>query len=213
MLTGVELVKPQEIERKSFEIVSAELGDRSFPIQEGTVIKRVIHTTADFDFADNLYFSPGAVAGALHALQHGTSIITDTKMVAAGVNKPALQKLGIGTSCFIDDHQVAALAKEQGVTRSALSMDKAAALPGEHIFAIGNAPTALLRLHELMKQSSLRPKLIIAVPVGFVNVVEAKELILESGVPCIVARGRKGGSTVAAAICNALLYMALEQNI
>ena len=209
MLTGIELVKPQEIERRSMEIISAEMGAHSFSPWESVIVKRVIHTTADFDFATNMYFSPGAAESALAALQRGIGIISDTNMVAAGVNKPALQRLGSSINCFIADPQVAQLAQQQGVTRSAVSMDMAADLSTKNIFAIGNAPTALLRLLELMEQGKLQPELIIAVPVGFVNVVEAKELIIESGIPCIVARGRKGGSPVAAAICNALLYQAL----
>ena len=209
MLAGIELVKPQEIERRSMEIISAEMGEHSFSALESVVVKRVIHATADFDFATSLFFSPGAAERALATLRRGIGIISDTKMVAAGVNKPALKRLGSSIDCFIDDPQVAELAQQPGVTRSAVSMDKAATLAAQRIFAIGNAPTALLRLLELIEQGRLQPELIIAVPVGFVNVVEAKELIVESSVPCIVARGRKGGSTVAAAICNALLYQAL----
>lgn len=215
MLQGVELVQPQEIERQSFAIITKELAEceRQFAPLESPIVKRVIHTTADFDYASNLLFSPGVVEQALEALRQGTSIVSDTKMVAAGINKSALQKLNASVHCFIDDPQVAAEAKAQGVTRSALSMDRGAALPGRQIFAIGNAPTALFRLHELIKSGKLQPELIIAVPVGFVNVVEAKQLILEAGVPYIIAQGRKGGSTVAAAICNALLYLAVGREV
>lgn len=208
MLEGIKWVEPQSIERQSFAIINAELGERQFPPLQTPIVQRVIHATADFDYADNLVFSPGAVECALQALRQGAGIVTDTKMAAAGINKPALQRLGGSAHCFIDDPQVAAEARERGVTRSALCMDRAASLPGPLIFAVGNAPTALCRLHELIDQGRLRPQLIVAVPVGFVNVVESKQLILQSPTPHIVAQGRKGGSTVAAAICNALLYLA-----
>lgn len=202
----VEQVLPGDIERRSFEIITEELGQRVLKPEHEAIIKRVIHTTADFDYADNLIFSDGAVELALEALRQGAPIVTDTNMGKAGINKTALKKYGNQAYCFMADEDVAAMAKENQTTRATASMDKAAVLGLNGIFAVGNAPTALLRLKELTEQGRLTPRLIIGVPVGFVNVVQAKELILDMKVPYIVARGRKGGSNVAAAICNALLY-------
>ena len=208
----LENVLPGEIEKRSMEILSAELG-RELPADTADVIRRVIHTTADFDYADNLVFTPGVCETAVEALKAGATIVTDTNMACAGVNKAACRKLGVEVRCFMADEDVAAAAKENGTTRATASMDKAAALPGPVIFAIGNAPTALVRLYELMAEGKLSPALIIGVPVGFVNVVQCKELILSGPAPCIVARGRKGGSNVAAAICNALLYRATGRTL
>ena len=202
----LEQVTPMDIERRSFEIIESELPHPHDP-QLAPIIKRVIHTTADFSFADSLCFSPGAVEKALAAIQDGACIVTDTNMGKAGVNKSALAKHGGEVFCFMADEDVRLAAKENGTTRAVASMDKAAALGRPTIFAIGNAPTALIRLYELIKEGKLSPALIIGVPVGFVNVVQSKELIMTTDVPYIVARGRKGGSNVAAAICNALLYL------
>ena len=202
----LEQLKPAQIERRSFEIISQELGERTFdPLQE-PVIKRVIHTTADFDYADTLVFSPGVIGHAHHLPMNGANIVTDTKMAMSGINQAALSKLGAKVYNFILDEDVAEAARQGGTTRSAAAMSKAARLEGETIYAIGNAPTALIRLYELMKQEQYRPGMIIGVPVGFVNVVQAKELILGTDVPSIISRGRKGGSNVAAAIVNALMY-------
>ena len=201
-----DIVKPMEIEKRSFEIITELLGDRKLDPENEPVIKRVIHTTADFDYADNLVFSPGAVAKGVAALKAGCHIVTDTSMAMSGINKTILGKLGGQVHCFIADPDVAEEAKARGITRSAVSMEKAAKLDKPCIFAVGNAPTALIALHELMEAGTVKPALIIGVPVGFVNVVESKELILQDDVPFIVARGRKGGSNVAAAICNAMLY-------
>lgn len=201
----IQKIAPMEIERESFRIITEELGDRVLDPEQAPIIKRVIHTTADFDYADNLYFSENAVQLAKDALKGGATIVTDTQMALAGINKRTLGKLGCEAFCFMSDEDVAKEAKEQGVTRARVSMDKAAGLGDHVIFAIGNAPTALIRLRELI-DAGYRPKLVIGVPVGFVNVVASKELMIETGVPCIVARGRKGGSNVAACIVNALLY-------
>ena len=208
-LHGIEYVKPARIEERSFEIISAELGNRSIAPEHELVVQRVIHTTADFDYVDNLQFSPGAVARGIEALRAGTSIVTDTSMVASGINKRVLGRFGGTVHTFIADPAVAAEAKERSLTRSAVSMDRAAQLQEPLVFAIGNAPTALVRLYELISSGLMTPPaLIVGVPVGFVNVVESKELIMDLDVPFIVARGRKGGSNVAAAIVNALLYQA-----
>lgn len=208
MKRELEHLLPADIERRSFEIISAELEGRGIALLEETapIVKRVIHTTADFDYAESLVFSPGVVETARAALRAGAAVVTDTQMARAGINKTSLARFGGEARCFMSDPDVAAGAKENGTTRAVASMDKASALPGPLLFAVGNAPTALIRLCELVSEGSLRPAAVIGVPVGFVNVVEAKELLLESGVPCIVARGRKGGSNVAAAIVNALLY-------
>lgn len=205
MKVELENVKPEEIERRSFEIISQELG-RELPADTGPIIKRCIHTSADFDYAENLYFSKGAVQLARSAIQKGACIVTDTQMAKAGINKKLLAKYGGEVFCFMSDEDVAAQAKQNGTTRATASMDKAAGLERPLIFAIGNAPTALVRLYELITEGKLRPELVIGVPVGFVNVVQSKDLILRTDVPCIVARGRKGGSNIAACICNALLY-------
>lgn len=202
----LEKVLPQEIEKRSFEIITEEIGDRRLDPMQEPVIKRVIHTTADFDYLDTLMFSARAVELLQKAIREGACIVTDTQMAKAGINKGALAKYGGEVYCFMSDEAVAQEARKNGTTRAVASMDKAALLEKDIIFAIGNAPTALVRLYELMEENRLCPKGIIGVPVGFVNVVEAKELILQAKCPYIVARGRKGGSNVAAAICNALLY-------
>lgn len=203
----LEQIRPMDIERRSFEIITELLGDRKLDPENELVIKRAIHTTADFDYADNLVFSDHAVTKGIEALRAGCDIVTDTQMAKAGINKTILGKLGGQVHCFMSDESVAAEAKQRGVTRAIVSMERAAELPKPCIFAIGNAPTALICIKELMDAGKLNPALIIGVPVGFVNVVESKELIIASDkAPYIVARGRKGGSNVAAAICNAMLY-------
>lgn len=208
---GNLFVKPQEIEKRSFEIIAQELGNRSFPEGTAEVVKRVIHATADFDYAENLKFSTGAAAAAREALQVGATIVTDTNMALAGISKTALGRLGGKAVCFMADADIAAEARARGVTRAVVSMERAAKLEGAVIFAVGNAPTALIRLHELVQAGEAAPALVIGVPVGFVNVVEAKELFLGGETPYIIARGRKGGSNVAAAIVNALLYGLIQR--
>ncbi len=207
----MENVLPADIEKRSFEIITDELEreGRHLLEEQAPIIKRCIHTSADFDYAENLRFSEHAVEKALAAVRSGTSIVTDTQMARAGINKKRLGEFGGQVYCFMSDEDVARAAKENGTTRAAASMDKACALKERLIFAIGNAPTALVRLYELVREGRVRPELIIGVPVGFVNVVQAKELAMTiPDVPYIVAAGRKGGSNIAACICNALLYMA-----
>ena len=204
-------MKPADIEKRSFAIITEELGGRTFPEGVAEVVKRVIHTSADFDYADNLCFSPDAVEKAKAALEAGATIVTDTNMALAGISKPTLAKLGGRAVCLMADEAVAREAKERGVTRATVSMEHAAKLDGPLIFAIGNAPTALIRLHELIGEGAVSPALVIGVPVGFVNVVESKELFLGGDTPYIIARGRKGGSNVAAAIVNALLYQIIKR--
>ena len=199
------ITDPAAIEARSMEIIESEL-KVEIPPENKAVVKRVIHATADFDYAENLAFSPHAVEKALDALRRGCRIVTDTQMARSGINKAAAGKLGCEIDCFMSDPDVAEEAKARGCTRAQVSMEKAARLGGPVIFAIGNAPTALLTLRALIDEGKTAPDLVIGVPVGFVNILEAKEAILSSSVPHIVAKGRKGGSNVAAAIVNALMY-------
>ncbi len=203
-----DYIQPKDIEKRSFEIIEAELSTRGIllPEESAFIIKRAIHTTADFDYAKTLTFSAGAVGRALELLRGGADIVTDTNMALAGVSKATLEQLGGQAVCYMADASVAEEARERGLTRAAVSMERAAKREKPVIFAIGNAPTALITLREMYDSGVYRPAFVIGVPVGFVNVEAAKELILETDIPCIINRGRKGGSNVAAAICNALLY-------
>ncbi|NCD08633.1 MAG: precorrin-8X methylmutase [Negativicutes bacterium] len=206
MSMKLENVLPVDIEKRSMEIIGEELGEVKLDEEKLSIIKRVIHTSADFDYVRTLHFSEDAVEKALEALKNGATIVTDTNMAKAGINKAGMEKLGCKAVCYMADPDVALRAKEAGSTRAAACMEKACLIEGPVIIAVGNAPTALVRLDELIKEGKIKPELVIGVPVGFVNVVEAKEIIMQSGAPYIVARGRKGGSNVAAAICNALIY-------
>ena len=209
-LQEIQIVKPADIESKSFEIIASELGDYALDPVCAPIIKRCIHTSADFDYAQNLVFSEGVVPHAVQALQNGVSIVTDTNMAKAGINKRVLARFGGEVLNFMANADVATEAKERGITRAAVCMERGAALGKPLIYAVGNAPTALIRLYEMLEEGTMvTPALIVGVPVGFVNVVESKELIISrTDVPYIVARGRKGGSNIAACICNALLYLA-----
>ncbi len=204
----LQQVSPAGIEAQSMAVITRELGGRTFPPEQLPVVLRCIHTSADFDYADSLVFSPGAVERGIAALKGGCTLVTDTQMARAGVNKRVLEGFGGRAVCFMSDPDVAEEARRRGETRAAVSMERAAALSGPVVLALGNAPTALVRACQLIDAGALRPELVIGVPVGFVNVVESKELLLTLDVPYIVARGRKGGSNIAAAICNALLYQA-----
>ena len=201
-----EIVTPREIEQRSMETITKELNGRTWPEPEFSVIKRCIHTSADFDYADNLCFSPNACQIGIEALKNGVDIVTDTKMAMSGINKNKLATFGGQVHCYISDPDVVEEAKARGCTRSTVSMERGARIQKPVIFVIGNAPTALIELDRLIKEGAVKPALIVGVPVGFVNVVESKELIMQAGVPYIVARGRKGGSNIGAAIINALLY-------
>ena len=206
--------RPADIERASMSSIAEALKARgiALPRETEAVVKRVIHTTADFDYVENLRFTPDAVTKGVQAVQRGV-IVTDTNMACAGISKPTLTRLGSEAHCFMAEPFIAAAAKEQETTRAAVSMEWALQKYPHVVLAVGNAPTALLRIVELLEEGK-RPALVIGVPVGFVNVVESKERLLEAclrhGVPAIVAMGRKGGSNVAAAICNALLYTAAD---
>lgn len=207
-MNKIEFVLPSEIEKKSFEIISTELKEKNIiiPESEKLVTMRVIHTTADFDYAKNLCYSKDAVKIAKELLKNGADIVTDTNMGKSGINKKALEKFGGQVHCFMADEDVAFEAKKRAVTRASVSMEKASRIGKPVIFAIGNAPTALISLYNMIENKIYIPDFIIGVPVGFVNVEAAKELIMSKDVPFIVSKGRKGGSNVAAAICNALLY-------
>lgn len=205
-----EYIRPEEIEAESFRIIAEEIRQmgRALPDRYGAVIQRVIHTTADFSYLDSLYFSDGSMEAADRALRLGSSVVTDTNMARAGINERALGRLGGRVLCYMADEEVARLARQRQVTRAVVSMEKTAQTEESLIYVIGNAPTALLRLVELAEEGKIHPGFVIGAPVGFVNVTEAKERLIASGIPCIVPRGRKGGSNVAAAIFNALLYEA-----
>lgn len=200
------MMGPEEIERASMAIIGREMGDWAGPAENLPVLKRVIHTTADFDFVRNLLFSPKAVRLGREALRRGVTVVTDTAMAAAGIGKPAAARWGVSVVCRMADPDVRDEALRRGVTRAVVSMERAAAETPDAIFAIGNAPTALIRLCELVREGAARPSLVVGVPVGFVNVVESKEMLAATDVPYIAAMGRKGGSPVASAVVNALLY-------
>ena len=207
-----EHIQPKDIEKRSFEIIGEELASMGItldPLQD-PVIRRAIHTTADFEYAKTMLFSDGAVRIARDLISSGAYIVTDTNMALTGINKKKLARYGGQVKCYMAEEEIAAEARKKGVTRASVSMKHAAAdiaISGRRtIFAIGNAPTALITLRNMYDAEKFTPDFIIGVPVGFVNVVEAKELIAETDIPYIINRGRKGGSNVAAAIVNALLY-------
>ncbi len=209
---SIEIVKPEEIEKRSMEIITSELNGRTWPEPRFSIVKRCIHTSADFDYADNLVFSEGAAEKGVEAIRGGADIVTDTKMAAAGINKKKLGLYGGSVHCFISDDDVVTEAKKRGCTRATVCMDRAAKLAETKplIIAVGNAPTALIRLCELIDEGKIVPALVIGAPVGFVNVVEAKEMLMETldrhSIPYIVPKGRKGGSNIAATICNSMIY-------
>ena len=207
----IETVRPDEIEKRSFEIITRELDQKGITLDEryAPIIKRCIHTTADFDYADTLKFSKNAADAFKSLILNGAAIVTDTNMALSGINKKELEKYGCSIHCYMADEDIANQASERGVTRASVSMEKAMEVNKPVIFVIGNAPTALITIREHYDRG-YQPAFVIGVPVGFVNVEAAKELIIDSEMEYIVNRGRKGGSNVAAAICNALLYMMRE---
>ena len=198
---------PMEIEKRSFEIITEELGPKSFTEKEGKIIKRMIHTSADFEYADITAIHPEAIEAAMEALRAGCRIYTDTRMAMAGINKNTLKKYGSEVYCLVDDPEIAKEAKDKGLTRSMLGIERAIEDEGTKIFVIGNAPTALFVLCQAIAEGRAKPAVVIGVPVGFVGAAESKEELINTPVPYITARGRKGGSTIAASIINALLYM------
>jgi precorrin-8X/cobalt-precorrin-8 methylmutase len=199
---------PQGIEKGSFEIIAEELGDKinNFSPEELPIIQRVIHTTADFEYADLIEFHPEAIKKGKEALMAGKNIYADTMMIRAGINKRNLNKLGCEIVNFVHDEDVREEAMARGVTRSTVAMEKAVRDENIGIYAIGNAPTALFKLIELIKEGKADPDLILAIPVGFVGAAESKEAVLEAGKPYIRVKGRKGGSSVVASVINAMVY-------
>ena len=204
----IEHVIPEEIEKRSFEIIDEILIEKGIilPKEQELVTKRAIHTSADFDYVNTLVFSNNAVEVAKELIKKGADIVTDTNMALAGINKKKLAEFGGSAHCFMAEEEVARIAKKRQVTRATISMEIASKLDKPVIFAVGNAPTALIQLYEMYQKKEYIPSFIIGVPVGFVNVEAAKELIVETDIPHIVNIGRKGGSNIAAAICNAILY-------
>lgn len=202
------ITNPSEIELKSFEIIESGMNPHEFNPDELKIVKRTIHTTGDFDYQNIVMFRNDAVNKGIEAIRSGCNIITDTKMAFSGINKKALEKANCRINNYIDKEEVFSLSKEKGITRSMAAMD-VAVREGVDIFVIGNAPTALYRIGELIKEGKVSPKLIIGVPVGFVGAAESKDYIREFDIPTITTKGNKGGSNVAAAIVNALLYMAV----
>ncbi len=197
---------PTDIEKRSFEIITDELGVHAYDEQTALIVKRVIHTTADFEYARLLEFHPDAVSSGIEALKAGSDIYADTNMVMAGINKNRLASLGGKVYHHVHDEDVKIAAKERGITRSMVAIEKACHDENTKIFAIGNAPTALYTLMEAIRNGMAKPSLIIGVPVGFVGAAESKEELRKMDIPYIVVRGRKGGSPVAATIINAMLY-------
>ncbi len=203
---SINIVNPMDIERKSFDIITEKLNGKVFGEGKDDIVKRVIHTSADFDYAENLVFSEGVVKKAISAIRRGACIVTDTNMAFSGINKKLVSSLGGEVKCFISDKDVSEEARKRGITRAMVSMEKACRIKRDLILAIGNAPTALIWIDKLVKEGMMSPDVIIGTPVGFVNVIESKELILKGDIPYIVAKGNKGGSNIAAAIVNALIY-------
>lgn len=201
---------PKDIEKRSFEIIGDEMGHHSFNEEELKIIKRVIHTTADFEYKDLVYIRDGAIAEALNILKKGTTIYTDTNMALSGINKKAIEDLGCRVICYVSEPEVAKIAVERGITRSMAAVEKAVE-DGVEFFVFGNAPTALFKLKELILEGKSNAKFIVGAPIGFVGAAESKEEIEKLHIPMITVRGRKGGSTVAAAIVNALMYMLVER--
>lgn len=201
---------PMDIENKSFEIIGSEMKTNNFSENELKIIKRVIHATADFEYQDLVYIREGAINAALKILKRGTTIYTDTNMALAGVNKKALKELNCKIVCYVDHEEVAQIAKDKGITRSMAALEKAVD-DGIEFFIFGNAPTALFKLNELIMQGKSKAQFIVAAPIGFVGAAESKIEIEKLEKPMITIRGRKGGSSVAATIVNALLYMLIKR--
>ncbi len=205
-------MKPQEIEDLSFKIIEAEAGDHGFDQHTWPVVRRVIHTSADFDYIKSIRFSPTAVETGINAIKHGCHIITDTNMARVGIRKKEIQDFGGTVTCLMADENVARTAEKNGTTRAVAAVDLACERIAGGIYVVGNAPTALLRLIELIKAGKARPDLVIGFPVGFVNAAESKAALLTMDDPFITNVGRKGGSNIAASIVNALAIMAATQN-
>ena len=204
------MMGPAEILAESFRIIEREIGSHPFGPSEWAVVRRMIHASGDLGLARDIVFCPGVVAAGVEALRKGTPLVTDVRMVAAGIHQPSLTALRIKLHCYIDDPEVRQLAEARETTRSWCAMEKGIQTVGDGIYVIGNAPTALLALCAAVRRQEIRPRLIVAMPVGFVAVVESKDEALALGIPVLTVRGRKGGSAVAAAAVNALLLLARE---
>lgn len=202
---------PADIEAESFRIIDLEAGPHGFGPEEWRVVRRMIHTSADFDYLRTVRFHPGAIAAGIAAIRSGRTIITDTHMAATGIRKPDLTHFGAAVKCFMHAPQTHAAALATGGTRAAAAVDAASEEMQDGIYVVGNAPTALLRLVERMRLDQVRPALIVGLPVGFVNAAESKAALAELDHPYITNTGRKGGSNVAAAVVNALLLLAREK--
>jgi len=202
------MMKPEQIEALSFQIIEKEAGLHPFSDPQWAVVRRIIHTTADFEYLSTVRFQPDAIAAGIRAIRLGRSIVCDTRMAQAGMKKQALSRFGVRVECFIEDPRVVRAAAEEGITRAAAAVDTALEVMEGGLYAVGNAPTALLRLVERLREKRARPALVVGFPVGFVNAAETKAALLETDIPYITNTGRKGGSNVAAAVINALLTMA-----
>lgn len=203
---------PEDIERTSFDIIDAEAGPHDFNAAQWSIVRRMIHTTADFEFRDMVRIHPEAIAAGIQAIRSGGMIITDTNMVRVGIRTRELAQFGVTVKCYMDDPRIREKAKSNGTTRAKAAVDMAAGDMNGGLYVIGNAPTALLRLIELIKAGQTRPALIIGLPVGFVNAAESKAALMEMDYPYITNIGRKGGSNLAASVVNALTILAGKEN-
>ena len=199
---------PNEIEAQSFTIIDAEAGSHAFSSDEWQIVRRMIHTSADFDYMKTVRFHPNAVSKGIQAIHEGKAIITDTTMAKSGINAAGLAHFGCRVTCLIQDSQVCQSAHDEGNTRAAAAVDAALAEMQGGIYVVGNAPTALLRLIALIRAGQACPALVIGLPVGFVNAAESKADLMAMNYPSISNIGRKGGSTVAASVVNALVKLA-----
>jgi len=203
-------MKPQEIEDLSFKIIEQEAGEHRFNKEQWPIVRRMIHTSADFEYLDSIRFSNGAVKNGVQAIQNGCKIFTDTNMARVGIRKKETALFGCNVTCLIADKSVAQKAKQEGTTRAVKAVDMACDQIKNGIYVVGNAPTALLRLIELIKAKKANPALIIGFPVGFVNAAESKDELMATDFSYITNKGRKGGSNIAASIVNALAIMAAK---
>ena len=204
-------MKPAEIEALSFDIIQKEAGDHGFPQDQWSIVRRMIHTSADFDYLANVRFHADAVASGVQAIRRGGNVVTDTNMARAGIRKSAIVRFGGSLECLIDDPTVAHAARDSGCTRAMAAVDAAIPMMRQGLYVIGNAPTALMRLMELINAGKAAPALVVGLPVGFVNAAESKASLAAMDLPYITNVGRKGGSNVAASVVNALAIMAVDE--
>lgn len=206
-------MKPDDIEALSFKIIDEEAGPHAFPPDQWTIVRRMIHTSADFEYMQTVRVHPRAISAGLAALRGGKAIFTDTNMAKVGIRKGELSALSVSVDCLITDPEIARIARENGTTRALAAVDAAAESMAQGIYVVGNAPTALLRLIELIKAGQARPALVVGLPVGFVNAAESKQALMELDIPYISNVGRKGGSNLAASVVNALAIMAADATV